>query len=366
MTDDKHPTRILLFLIYGTGREYHLELSYSILSAARFLKDDPAGVKIVLVADPPNQRPDLPVEHLVIDNETLNTWQMGGAYFHAAKPYALAHALRHFDAPAILVDSDTIFHAHPKRLFDHIGPGRSLMHLNHGRLDHLPNAPEWDALIESSEGTVAGWPIGGDTVIYNSGLLGLDPRDVHLMDDVISVMKAIRTHSGVFTAEQLAASIVFLGATSIATCEDIVEHYWDGPRAYYHYQMARMFPQVLSGGGVELAELHIAALHREPPVRLIDKMATYFKRLQRGHDGDYIYAYLAYRSARSCQQRDPELANVWADTALAMLTWGVSHQRGETTQDFSGFRPETLQSLRWMQPELRARWETYWKELSRL
>ena len=363
MSENTSPLKILLFLIYGTGREYHLELTYSILSAARFLKDDPAGVRIVLASDASNQRPDLPVEHLLIDDETLKEWQMGGTYFHAAKPHALSYALHHFDAPTILIDSDTIIHTHPKHLFDRVGPGRSLMHRSEGPLDQMPNWQEWKTLIDRSGGTVAGRTISNASVMQNSGALGLDPEDVHLMDDIIAVIRAIRVHSDVFTAEQLAASLVLHQPTEIMACEDSVEHYWDGPRPYYRYQMARMFPQVLSGGSVDEADWSVAPLRQEPPVKIIDRIAARLKRLHRRADWDYAYAYLAYRSALSCRHQDPDLANVWADKALAILSWGLRRQRPEAAQDFSAFAPAKLHALGWMEPDLQSRWHKYWAQL---
>jgi hypothetical protein len=355
--------KVLLFLIYGTGREYHLELTYSILSAARFLKDDPADVRIVLAADKANQRPDLPVEHLIIDDAMLNEWQMNGAYFHAAKPQALAYAMQHYGAPTILVDSDTIIHAHPKHLFERVAPGKSLLHESEGRLDQAANWDEWQALIEKSGGVVGTREISNASVMQNSGVIGLDPQDAHLMDDFIAVMHGIRAHSTVFTAEQLAASLAFTGPTEIAACPDLVEHYWDGPRPYYRYQMARMFPKVMGGGGIDDKEQTITALDREPPVKMADKIAARLKRLQRGNDGGYIHAYLAYRSALSCQHHDPDLANVWASNALAMLSWGLEKQRPETPDDFAAFNAENLQTLDWMDPGLQRRWVDYWAKL---
>ena len=362
MAEAANPMKTLLFLIYGTGREYHLELTYSILSAARFLQDDPAGVKLVLISDAKNERPDLPVENLVIDDDTLAAWQMNGAYFHAAKPQALAHALKHFGGPTILIDSDTIIHDHPKHLFDRIAPGKTLMHVSEGPLDQTTNWHEWQALIDRSGGDLAGYPINKASVMQNSGVLGLDPQDAHLMDDFIAVMHAIRTHSDVFTAEQLAASLVFCGPTEIASCPDIVEHYWEGPRPYYRYQMARMFPQIMQGGGIPDKDIVVPTLDREPPVRLTDKITARLKSMKRGRDGGYAYAYLAYRSALSCQHRDPDLANVWASTALSMLSFGVETPRPETPNDFAVFRPDKLQSLGWMKPDLQKKWQAYWAQ----
>ncbi|MEF9605813.1 hypothetical protein O4J55_27195, partial [Paracoccus sp. PXZ] len=175
---------------------------------------------------------------------------MNGRYKHAIQAYALHHAVRHFNAPTILIDSDTVFHSHPKQLFERLGPGKTLMHAREGILQDSPEWPEWEDLIRSTDGVLAGWPVSRNTTMHNAGVLGLHPQDAPLMEGVKAVMQEIRAQSSVFTAVQLAASVVFGAETELSNCDDLVEHYWNGPRAYYHHQMKHMFPDVLQGGGV--------------------------------------------------------------------------------------------------------------------
>lgn len=277
--------KILLFQIYGDRRVYHLELTYSILSATRFLKADPAGIRLVLAVDAGNRRPDLPVEHLEMTPARLHEWQMGGSYNHAIQAYALHHAVRRYDAPVILIDSDTVIREHPRQLFDRIAPGRTLMHAREGRLGDSIEWPQWDALIRKSGGAVAGWPVSSDSVMYNAGVMGIHPQDAPLMEDVKAAMQSIRENSSMFTAVQLAASLVFGARTELSVCDDLVEHYWGGPRAYYHYQMQRMFPGVLSGAGIEDPGMTPAPLAQSPVVALKHRLAARIKRLQRATAG---------------------------------------------------------------------------------
>ncbi len=347
--------KVLLFQIYGNQRAYHLELTYSILSAARFLKQDPAGIRLVLAADMENQRPDLPVDHLLITPEMLHEWQMDGSYNHAIQAYALHHAVRHFDAPVILIDSDTVIREHPRRLFDRIGPGKALMHAREGKLRDSPEWPEWSALD-----TVAGWRIEPDSVMYNAGVLGLDPADAPLMEEIKAVMRTIRDNSRVFTAVQLAASLVLSARTELSVCDDIVEHYWGGPRAYYHYQMNRMFPNVMQGGGIADPDMEIAPLNPSLTGKLGPRIAARIKRIVRGAGPDYGYAYMAYLSALSLRDTDRDLANVWAVTALNMLRWGIREPQPQARKDFWHFAPERIEAQGWMQPELRKKWREHW------
>ncbi|KRW96170.1 hypothetical protein [Paracoccus sp. MKU1] len=352
--------KILLFQIYGNQRAYHLELTYSILSAMRFLRSDPAGIRVVLAADAENHRPDLPVDHLPILPDTLLEWQMNGRYKHAIQAYALHHAVRHFNAPTILIDSDTVFHSHPKQLFERIGPGKTLMHAREGILQDSPEWPEWENLIRSTDGVLAGWPVSRNTTMHNAGVLGLHPQDAPLMEGVKAVMQEIRAQSSVFTAVQLAASVVFGTETELSNCDDLVEHYWNGPRAYYHHQMKHMFPDVLQGGGVGGMDVPLMPLEKDPPSPLPNRIAARIKRMRRNGDSEYAYAYLAYLNALSLRDKDLDMANVWAVTALDMLCWGVSHQHRETAADFALFVPASLDRQNWMQPALRKRWHDYW------
>lgn len=350
---------ILLFQIYGNQRVYHLELTYSILSAARFLKNDPAGIRIVLAADANNQRPDLPVEHLTLTPEMLHEWQLGGSYSHAIQAYALHHAVRSYDAPVILIDSDTVIQDHPRLMFDRIAPGKTLMHAREDRLGDSIEWPEWKALIERSGGSVAGWPVGSDSVMYNAGVLGLHPQDAPLMDEVKAAMHVIRDNSSMFTAVQLAASLVLGARTQLSVCDDLVEHYWGGPRAYYHYQIERMFPGVLNGKGIDNPGMAPLPLNRSPAAAWRHRLAARIKRFQRAVGPEYGAAYMAYLSALSLRDANPDLANVWATMALNMLQWGMRGQLAYPA-DFIRFTPAQIGSQYWMQPGLRNRWSDYW------
>lgn len=352
--------KILLYHIYGDQRNYHLELSYSVLSAYRFLRDDPRGVRIVLVADEQNKRPDLPVENIVVSAETLDEWSLDWSYHHAIKPCAVQHVMQLYQAPVISLDTDTFFLAHPAELFDRIAPGNGLMHVSEGSLRESVSWAEWQALIEKSDGEIGRWSITPETVMHNSGAFGLSVEDAGILDAAKELIASIRTMSDMFTTEQLAISMVLSEKMTVSHCPDIVDHYWHGPRAYFHYQMNKFFPEVRSGGGVEDPDMVLPALETVLPKTLKSRIAAKLKRMQRGADDQYGYAYLAYLSALSCRQSDQELANVWASTALDTLVWGMQGARVNAAQDFVAFAGTALDTQSWMSPKLRERWAAYW------
>lgn len=354
--------KILLYQIYGDIRDYHLELSYSILSAHRFLKEEPDDISIVLISETSNHRPDLPCESLIVSSETMREWQMGGAYKHAIQAYSLLFAINHFQSPVVLIDSDTIFHAHPRHLFERISPGKTLTHKNEGTLITSPEWPEWQRLIDQFEGRLAKSPIGPDSVMYNAGVLGIHPQDAALMNEVVSLTHTIRDASNVFTAVQLAASLVFASRTNISTCDDIVEHYWDGPRHYYHYQMNKIFPDFADLEKHDLSDLKIPPLRKVLKGKIRHRLAARIRSLSKGRDHRYNYACLSYLSALYSWKEDQDLANVWAGNALNTLKWGLQDWNyAVSAKDFEYFTPPYIDQQTWMHSGLKKKWKDYWK-----
>ncbi|WP_299552958.1 hypothetical protein [uncultured Tateyamaria sp.] len=355
--------KVLLFLIYGDQRVYHLELTYSILSAWQYLKDDPAGIRIVLASDEANQRPDLPVEPLLLSPRMMGDWSMQGTYHHAIKLHVLRHALQQYDVPTAFIDSDTVFKAHPKRLFERFGPGQALMHACEGPLENSAEWPEWEALIQNCGARVAGRPVTSRTTMHNAGVYGLMPEHGPLMETAVSILQDLRKHGSVFTAEQLAGSMALGEVLEISECRDLIEHYWHGPRAYFHYQMGQMFPHVRVSGGIADVNMSLPSLRRHIPSKPAHQIAARLKRLWRRAPSEYEFAYRAYLGACSTRVSDPELANVWALTALNMLTWGMSDRQPSSRiiqKDFVLFAASTLRDQGWMEPGLQKRWEAYW------
>lgn len=355
--------KVLLFLIYGDQRVYHLELTYSILSAWRYLKDDPDDIRIVLASDETNQRPDLPVESLILSPRMMADWSMHGTYHHAIKLHVVHHALQEYAAPVAMIDSDTVFTAHPKHLFERFGPEKALMHACEGPLENSAEWSEWAALIQNCGGRVAGRPISSQTIMHNAGVYGLMPEHASRMQAAVELLEDMRKHGSVFTAEQLAGSIALSDGLEIAECRDLLEHYWHGPRAYFHYQMGQMFPGVREGGGVADVNMPLPTLQRHIPSKPAHQIAARLKRLQRRAPSEYEFAYRAYLGARSTRRSDPELANVWALTALNMLTWGMPDGKlsPRTTQtDFAMFSPTGLLDQDWMTVPLKKRWAAFW------
>jgi hypothetical protein len=352
--------RILQYICYGSDRRYHLELTYSVLSAYRYLRVDPSDIRIVLVADEQNLRPDLPVENHLVPADLLRQWQMDGTYHQAMQGSSLRHIVRHYDAPAILIDTDTVLRGHPKLLFERIGPGATLMNVREGRVRDLREWPEIAQIAAALGGRAADLPLTPDTVMYNCGVMGVTPRDVALVDRVIEATEAMRVHSRLFTCNQIAASMVFANLSRLSTCEDLIRHYWDGPRQYYHYQIHRMFPEVRSGGGIANPDTPLPPLDDLPPPDFRHRLLGRLKRAQRSAPSAYAHAHACASSALATQSRDAEMANVWAITAVDVLAYGLPSGPRANPQDFRAFSPAELDAHAWLKTDTRKRWKQYW------
>lgn len=351
---------VLLYMNYGKDRRYHLELTYSVLSAWEFLKSDPADTRIVLISDEHNQRPDLPVEHVLMDQETIHEWQMNGTYNHAMQAYALHHVLALYGAPTVLIDSDTYFKRHPKELFARVGPGRSLMNRREGRLYELNEWTAFERCFERLEGRIDGMEATRDIVMYNAGIIGVHPSDIDLMTGVKAVMFAVRAQSDVFTAVQLAASMVLERKTQLSTCEDVVEHYWGGPRHYYQYQIKKMFPQIMQVKPIAMPSGPLPPLQEIPSGPFFQQLVARLKLLGRKVPPAYRFALVASFTAHSLRTKNPELANVWAVTAANILIWGLQSRPEGWAKDFHLFAPERVADQAWLEEDVRKKWLNYW------
>lgn len=352
--------KIIVFMLYGDAAHYQPELTYSVLSFLRYLRDDPADIRLLYVCDEANRRPDLPMEELVVSSETLRDWSFGGTYNHAVKVHALRHVLQTYDAPAVLMDCDTYATAHPRELFNRIGPGRALLNCSEGPLSGLHDqAAQFEAIISRSGGSIRGFPVSWDTEMFNSGVKGFHPRDLPTLDKAVEVIRDIRGMVELFTANQLAYGMVLPALMQVGGCEDIIAHYWGGPRQWYRYQIARFFPWAGKPGAVAVIPQEMPVLLEMPPYGPGIRFKARVLRSLRGGDGTYAHAWLCSRQALGTRA-DPPLANSWAEMALNTLRYGKPPVHRRERVDFAEFTAPAIDRLTWMQPGQRKGWLALW------
>lgn len=348
---------VIVYLVYGDDERFHLELTFSMASALRHMKGDPAGVRFALVCDERNARPDLGIEHIFISSDDIQRWQFDGRYNHAIKPHVVRHAQNRLQDKVAFVDTDTFFLAHPKSMFDRIGPGRTLLCSDEATLaDDTFNS--WVKTTETVTELLGRYPISLQTRMNNSGVIGIDPSDAGLMDDVIEVMRALREIDSVFSAEQLAATMVFQTHTSVGFCTAEVDHYTARTCGYYQYQFKKAYPERDADSFRKLVDAPIE-WKLSPPLKPFLRLLARYKMRHRGKTDGYTTAYLNYLHAFD-STKDAELANVFAETALDLLIYGCPTRHPSTSTDFVRLAPAQLAQATWLDKRNRKRWTAFW------
>ena len=227
-----------LYLDYGGLPQYRRELKYSLISLRQALGAEP-DARIVVYTDAPAVYANWPVEVVDIAAKT-QAWSGQGVYHHRIKPAAVLDALKRFDCPVCFLDSDSIvkpgFHAEvlaklaPQEIWS---VTKTAVVMNHFELRNpfpplrgfrtrLPHrgAYHYDA---------------SNSWMFNSGLIGVTPAHVPLMEDTLAFIDALIGRAHKFpTVEQFAISeVARLSQIPIAEVRDTFLHYWQGRRRIY-------------------------------------------------------------------------------------------------------------------------------------
>jgi len=237
-----------LYLDYGGLAQYRRELKYSLISLRQELGAAP-DTRIAVYTDAPSVYERWPVEVIDIAAQ-IPAWSGAGLYHHRIKPAVVLDALKRFAAPVCFVDSDSIirpgFHA---EVVEKMAPQetwsttKSAVVMNHFELRNpfpplkgfrtrLPHLGSYRYDVANS------W-------MFNSGLIGVSPVHVPVMEDSLALIDALIGRARKFpTIEQLALSeVARLNQIPIAEVADTFLHYWQGRRRIY---MANQIQKSLS------------------------------------------------------------------------------------------------------------------------
>ena len=308
-TGSKDP--YLAYLVYGSDHRYHLELNYSLLTALRHRGEN--NFRVCLICDAANDRPDLPVDRIVLSADEIHDWSQAGTYNHRMKPLALARAIDELEAPVALVDTDTAFTDDPFRMLNRIEPGRSVMF---ERESDLIDAAPWQKLgPELTAGfSIEGIRVAATSSMYNSGVIGLHPVDRALLDKSASLLDGLYARTGIYSVEQLAIGLVLEKETELRTSDDVLRHYWGYGRGFIHLHLETMFPTRDAETFQRMVEAEtIADPLNVPTFRTRDRVRARLAAATGMWPRGYRYAYLCYLAARSTDDR--RVANVWASVA---------------------------------------------------
>ena len=234
-----------LYLDYGGQAKYRAELKYSLISLRAEL--DPARARILVATDAPEVYRAWPVRVMDIAGR-IPAWSGRGLYYHRIKPALVRAALEELGEPVLFLDSDSIvrpgFHAEVEaKMADAVVMNRfeknnPLPPLK-GFRTQLPHLGAYRYDVAHS------W-------MYNSGLIGMTPKHLPLLEDTLAMIDALIGRAKKFpTIEQFALSEVLRSSqTPIAEIHDSFLHYWQGRRRVY---MANQIAKSLSPDWNDLA-----------------------------------------------------------------------------------------------------------------
>ncbi|RZK93835.1 MAG: hypothetical protein EOO62_31370 [Hymenobacter sp.] len=221
----------LIYLAYGSP-DLHAEAIYSLLSYYRVARP---GVQVLIYTDAAaafeqvlGARPG--VYYPTVSPEEWQRWRGSSNKVYLLKIGVLTHAAQHYPGNLLFVDTDTIWQVDPAPLFDQIEGGQFVMHVSEGK---LATGNELSRKIyrrlKGQVFTVAQRELSIDstTVLYNSGVLGLSSALAAQLAEVVLLADQLYAAYNKHMMEQLAFSMWFGGAGTIAEAAPYVLHYWN-------------------------------------------------------------------------------------------------------------------------------------------
>ncbi|UYZ57554.1 hypothetical protein [Hymenobacter latericus] len=222
----------LIYLAQGPAA-LRCEALYSVLSYFRVAPQPPAQVLIYTddaaafrqVLGP---RPD--VHYPAVSAEEWQAWRGKADMVYMVKIGVLEHAAVHYPGNLLLIDTDTIWQQDPTPLFSQIGQGQRFLHATEGRLGY------GDALNRKVYRNLTGHPyrfgntpvqITPETVMLNSGAVGLSSHDLPLLHDVRELAEQFYAVYRKHLMEQLAFSVRLPLAGPVQEAAPYVLHYWN-------------------------------------------------------------------------------------------------------------------------------------------
>ena len=245
----------ILYLVYGDNEAYRHEAKFSILTLLDCLGPR-TDIDILVMTDRAQDYVGWPVEAVQLSPATMEQWLGTYNYNHRRKPCAISAALRR-NKDTLFVDTDTYFVKSPESLFRQISQGIYLIDQFEWCWGRTASFPTFKGLRAD---LVARGQIPPDTLrLYNSGVCGLQPSDLELIEKSTELIDQWAAHChGNHVIEQVALSFMLHGK-QVEETKNYIYHYF--PKKKYLRAMLKAFFQ-LHG---EDFRKELPALTREVP-----------------------------------------------------------------------------------------------------
>ncbi|TDU71403.1 hypothetical protein EI77_02527 [Prosthecobacter fusiformis] len=214
------------------GNSYVSQAIFSLLTLAQVYRGQRPDMEVVVYSDSSASFHGLRrfFDLMTVDVNGERLVKMKGLHRDVlrAKIMTLQETMERGDANLIYVDTDTIFLCKIDRLFTEIGSGRLFLHkpewpLRRGRMIHPELCPS-DISFDLKSGTKI--KISESSVMWNSGVVGINAGRKTLVDDVLSLHHQFYAIYPTWHVEQFCYSLILANAGNLKGCRKFIFHYW--------------------------------------------------------------------------------------------------------------------------------------------
>jgi hypothetical protein len=221
----------LIYLAYGPT-DLHAEAIYSLLSYYQVARQ---AVQVLIYTNAAaafkqvlGERPG--ICYPAVTPGEWQSWRGSSNKVYLLKIGVLTHAAQHYPGNLLFVDTDTVWQVDPAPLFAQIERGQFVMHISEGKLatgNELSRKIYRRLKRQVFVVAQRELSINEETVLYNSGVLGLSSALAAQLPDVVMLADQLYAAYNKHMMEQLAFSMWFGETGKIAEAAPYVLHYWN-------------------------------------------------------------------------------------------------------------------------------------------
>ena len=228
----------IVCLVYGSGR-YHDQARFSVLTFLDLmLKAQRSDIDCVVYSDRRELVPAHPlVQTMPLSTEQLKAWRGPLDFVHRVKLEMLRHAIRHFGAPLLFVDTDTRWLKVPDAQFMELGrpPQDSsqkptlYLHVKEGVLSPRFHPRYFQSLQpgRAARKILPSWEGEATWEMWNAGAIGIPVGAENFLEETLELCDKLLLYLRPrIYVEQLSLSLLGTRKFAVKPIDDCIHHYW--------------------------------------------------------------------------------------------------------------------------------------------
>lgn len=228
----------LILLAYGNHVQHNRAI-FCILSLLSKTKNASKSYNIIIYTDQAHHYEFL-FEHIHLEIKLISARLMdelkgSDNYIHRIKIKIIESAIKNYPDVVIFLDTDTFFTKDPTNLFRKINNTTSIMHKNEGLIkdiiiDEKYARHKGGRHLSKNVSTKVSELIKLNSISWNSGVVGIHKDISDKLEYAIEICDEVYNSTKIFTAEQIAFSLVLDKYTKVIDAIQCVYHYWHAGR----------------------------------------------------------------------------------------------------------------------------------------